>query len=623
MPLDPVTLEILWTRLIQVANEQAAALMRTSFTPIVREVGDLSAAVFDARGRMLAQAVTGTPGHINSLATGVKHFLAAHPPETLAPGDVLITNDPWITSGQLNDLSVVTPVFLDGRVIGLFGNTCHAIDIGGRGLSADAGEVYEEGLAIPIMKLYDRGEPNRDLHRLLAANVRAPEEVLGDLQAQVAGNQVGAERLLAYLDEMGLPDLEEVGAEILDRSERAMRDALRAIPDGDYERTCFVDGLGPLPPPRTHPTKSAPHHRDFAGTPRSGRAGVGGSGTIRIRCRLSVRGDAVTADFAGSSDQVERGLNVVLNYTAAYTNYALKCAIAPEVPHNDGSFRPVRVTAPEGSIFNPRFPAAVAARQIAGHFIPHAVFGALEPVLPDRVIAEGAGGIWLTTVRGAGPTRFVGVFFSAGGTGARPTADGLSTTAFPSGVAASPVEVIETTAPLVIRRREYRRDSGGAGRYRGGLGQVIEVEVRTGEPYVVSTLSDRFSQPAGGYAGGQPGARAGFRTSTGARQSPKLSLAMPAGATFTLELPGGGGYVDPRERAPESVAEDVAEGLVSAAEAERAYGVRVTHRGRLLGGSREVHGSDGGEADERTAGQGGAGDGRGERDRPRGRPAAR
>src|SRR5438067_26579 len=240
--------------------------MRTSFTPIVREVGDLSAAVFDARGRMLAQAVTGTPGHINSLATGMRHFLAAHPPETLHHGDVLITNDPWMTSGQLNDLSVVTPVFRtlppprrgragvggspSTRLIGFFGNTCHAIDIGGRGLSADAGEVYEEGLAIPIMKLEDRGEPNHDLLRLLAANVRAPEEVLGDLHAQVAGNQVGAERLLAYLDEMELPDLEAVGAEILDRSERAMRDALRAIPDGDYERTCFVDGLDDLPPPR-------------------------------------------------------------------------------------------------------------------------------------------------------------------------------------------------------------------------------------------------------------------------------------------------------------------------------------------------------------------------------------
>lgn len=548
--IDPVTLEILWTRLIQVTNEQAAALMRTSFTPIVREVGDLSAAVFDARGLMLAQAVTGTPGHINSLATGMKHFVAAYPPQTLNPGDVLITNDPWMTSGQLNDLSVVTPVFRNGKVIGFFGNTCHAIDIGGRGLSADATEVFEEGFAIPIMKLYDGGKPNEPLFQLLAANVRAPEEVLGDLHAQVAGNQVGADRLLAYLEEMGLSGLEEIGHEILGRSERAMREAIAAIPDGDYERTCFVDGM---------------------------------ADPVRIHCRLSVHGDEVLADFAGSSPQVERGMNVVLNYTTAYTNYALKCAIAPEVPHNEGSFRPVRVTAPLGSIFNCRFPAAVAARQIAGHYIPHTVFGALEPVLPGRVIAEGAGGIWLTTVRGAGRNRFVSVFFSAGGTGARPTADGLSTTAFPSGVASSPVEVIETTGPLVIRRKEYRRDSGGPGRYRGGLGQVIDVEVRTGEPYVVSTLSDRFGQPAHGYAGGKPGARSGFRTSTGARRRPTLSMTMPAGATFRLELPGGGGYFDPSRRTPEAVAEDVAEGLVSPAAAYRDYGVRVTSRMRPPG----------------------------------------
>ena len=536
--LDPVTLEILWTRLIAVANEQAAALMRTSFTPIVREVGDLSAAVFDARGLMLAQAVTGTAGHINSLATGIKHFLAAHPPATLKPGDVLITNDPWMTSGQLNDISVVTPVFKGRKLVGFFGNTCHAIDIGGRGLSADAVEVFEEGLQIPITKLYEAGRPNDELMKLIRANVRAPEEVMGDLFAQVAGNAVGAQRLRAYLEDFGLPDLEALSAEVLGRSEAATRDAIRAIPDGDYEKTCYTDGYD---------------------TP------------IRIQVRLSVRGDTISANFAGSSAQVERGFNVVLNYTAAYTNYALKCAICPEVPHNEGSFRPVTVTAPEGSIFNPRFPAAVAGRQIAGHYIPHTVFGALAPVLEPRVIAEGAGGIWLTTVRGRGRNRFVAVFFSAGGTGARPSADGLSTTAFPSGVASSPVEVIETTTPLVIRRKEFRRDSGGPGKWRGGLGQTIEVEVRTGEPYVVSVLSDRFYRAAEGYAGGLAGAKAGFRTSTGSRQSPKLSLPLPAGARFTLDLPGGGGFYEPRERDQESVQRDLAEGLVSPSAAKHQY----------------------------------------------------
>lgn len=538
--MNPVDLEILWSRLISVVNEQAAALMRTSFTPIVREVGDLSAAVFDARGLMLAQAVTGTPGHINSLATGMKHFLKAYPASTLREGDVLITNEPWLTSGQLNDLSVVTPVFREGEVVGFFGNTCHAADIGGRGLSADAAEVYEEGIRIPITKLYSAGEPNDELIKLIRANVRVPEEVMGDIHAQVAGNQVGAQRLLAYLQDFDLNDLDELGREILGRSEQAMRGAIRAIPDGVYEKVCHTDGYDE---------------------------------PIRIRLRLTVQGDEIACDYSGSSDQVERGFNCVLNYTTAYSNYALKCAICPEVPHNDGSFRPVTVTAPEGSIFNPRFPAAVAARQIAGHYLPHAIFGALAPVLEKRVMAEGAGGIWLATIRGRGENRFVSVFFCAGGTGARPAQDGLSTTAFPSGVAASPVEVIETISPVVIRRKEYRRDSGGPGRYRGGLGQSIEVEVRTGEPYVVSVLSDRFRAPAEGYLGGKPGARSGFTIRPGGKRDPKLSTPLPAGAVFRLELPGGGGFYDPTTRDREKLAEDLAEGLISKAGARRDYGL--------------------------------------------------
>jgi N-methylhydantoinase B len=548
--LDPVTLEILWTRLITVANEQAAALQRTSFTPIVRESGDLSAAVFDAKGRMVAQAVTGTPGHINSLATAMHHFLAAFPPDALRPGDVLVTNDPWKTSGQLNDISVVTPVFRNRRVIGFLGNTCHAMDIGGRGLSADASEVYEEGLYLPITKLYEEGRANEELFRLLAANVRAPYEVLGDVHAQVAGNQVGMDRLLDYLEEFGLPDLEDLSAEILGRSEGAARRAIAALPDGDYEKTIHTDGLDQ---------------------------------PIRIRCRVSIRGDHISVDYAGSSPQVNRGMNVVLNYTAAYTSYALKCAIWPEVPHNDGSFRPLTVTAPEGSILNPRWPAAVAARHIVGHFLPHAVFGALVGIIPDRVLAEGAGNIWLITVRGAGQDRFIAVFFAAGGTGARPTKDGLSTTSFPSGIATTPVEVIETTSPLIVRRKELRRDSGGPGKFRGGLGQSIEVEVPTGEPYVVSALSDRMKFAAEGYGGGKPGGRGGFRTSLGTTPNPKLSLTLPAGTRFALDLPGGGGFFDPRERDPEAVAGDVAEGLVSPAAAEREYGVLVSRAGRVRG----------------------------------------
>jgi N-methylhydantoinase B len=570
--IDPVTLEILWSRLVAVANEQAAALMRTSFTPIVREVGDLSAAVFDAEGLMVAQAVTGTAGHINSLATGMRHFLAAYPPRTLRPGDVLITNDPWMTSGQLNDLSVVTPAFKGRELVGFFGNTCHAIDIGGRGLSADAVEVFEEGLSIPITKLYDAGRPNEELLKIIRGNVRARDEVMGDLFAQVAGNEVGVQRLLAYLEDSDLPDLRQLSGEVLGRSERAMRDAIRAIPDGDYEQTCHTDGYDE---------------------------------PIRIQVRVAVRGDEIAVDFAGSSPQVERGFNVVLNYTAAYTNYAIKCAVCPDVPHNEGSFRPVSVTAPEGSIFNPRRPAAVAGRQIAGHYVPHAIFGALAPVLEDRILAEGAGGIWLTTVRGRGGHRFVAVFFSAGGTGARPSADGISTAAFPSGVASSPVEVIETTSPLLIRRKEYRRDSGGPGRWRGGLGQSIEVEVRTGEPFVVSVLSDRFVEPAHGYAGGLAGARGGFRTSVGGRPNPKLSLPLPGSARFTLELPGGGGFYDPRERDPELVRQDLAEGLISRTAAMQVYGAGWLRGPRPSGrhGSVDTAGRPNGGSEAAAAGR--------------------
>lgn len=538
--MDPVTLGIMWSRLVTVANEQAAALQRTSFTPIVRESGDLSAAVFDSQGRMLAQAVTGTPGHINSLATSMHHFLKEFPLTELEPGDVLITNDPWKTSGQLNDLSVVTPVFHHGRVIGFFGNVCHAIDIGGRGLSADASEVFEEGLWVPITKLYAAGEPNQELHRILAANVRAPREVLGDLHAQVTGNRVGSERLIEYLEEFDLDDLDRLGNEIISRSEVAARQAIERVPDGEYRKVIHTDGL---------------------------------DDPVTIDCHVSIQGDEILVDYAGSSEQVEQGINVVLNYTAAYTSYALKCALSPEVPHNEGSFRPVTVTAPEGSILNPRYPAAVAARHIVGHFLPHAVFGALAEVIPDRVMAEGAGNVWLSTLRGTGKNRFVTVFFASGGTGARPAQDGLSTTSFPSGIATSPIEIIESTSPLVFRRKEFIPDSGGAGKYRGGLGQRIEVEVRTGEPFVISSLADRLRFPAEGYDGGLPGSLASFSISgEGAVKTPKLSRRVAAGATITLELPGGGGYHDPADRDPEAILSDLAEGVVTPDGARRDYG---------------------------------------------------
>src|SRR2546425_1903916 len=390
---------------------------------------------------MVAQAVTGTPGHINSMALAVKHILAACPIETLRPGDVLITNDPWKTSAHLNDVTICSPVFRGDDCVAFFASTCHTADIGGHIFSAEAREVYEEGLFIPIMKLYEAGRPNESLMAILRANVRLPDMVLGDFHAQIAGGAVGGERLLDFMEEFGLSRLEPLADEIIVRTERAMREAIRALPRGVYEHAITSAGFGePI--------------------------------TIKVRCQ--VQADDLLIDYAGSSPASRRGVNVVMNYTEAYTTYGVKVIVSPDVPNNEGAFRPLRITAPEGSILNVQRPAPVAARHIVGHFLPHVVAGALGQALPDRVMAEGSANIWGIQVSGKDLSGqpFSYIFFSSGGTGARASKDGLSATAFPSGVLGTPVEVVETLAPLLVERKELRDGSGGDGRFRGGLGQA-------------------------------------------------------------------------------------------------------------------------------------------------------
>jgi N-methylhydantoinase B len=544
--MDQLVLEVLWNRLISVVNEQAAALMRTSFTSIVREAGDLSAGVFDRRGRMIAQAVTGTPGHINPMATCMHHFLAKYPADSLCPGDVLITNDPWKTASQLNDITIVTPIFKGDRLVALFGNCCHALDIGGRGLSADSREVFEEGLFIPVLKLYDAGAPVEPVFEFLRANVRTPEEVLGDVHSQVVGNEVGGRQLLAFLEEFGLPDIEELSDVIVERTERAMRERIAALPDGDYRYGFEVDGF------------DAP---------------------VRIEVAVKVRGDELTVDFAGSSPPVSHGINVTLNYTAGYTTYGVKCAISPDVPNNEGSFRPVRVTAPEDCILNAPYPCAVGGRHLVGHFLPSAVFGALADALPERVIAPGADALWDTQIFGEDPRtgkRFTYVWFSAGGAGALATKDGLSATAFPSGIAGVPAEVIETLSPVVLKRRELRRDSGGPGAFRGGLGQTLEIAVQGDRPFMFSGLYERIDHPAPGLHGGHAGGAGTLSTNRpDIALRAKTRVPLPAGTEVTLELPGGGGYGPPWQRDPARVLADVRDGYVSLEQARAAYGVAI------------------------------------------------
>ncbi len=547
--LDPATLEVLWARLLAVVDEQQGALIRTAFSTVVRESQDLACGVFDTRGRMLAQSLTGTPGHINAMATGVRHFLAAYPAATLAPGDVLVTNDPWQTAGQINDFTVLTPVFRGGDLIAYFANTCHAPDIGGRLLSAEAREVYEEGLRVPITRLFERGTVNGELIKIVRANVRTPDETVGDLYAQAACNAVGGERLLGLFEEFGLTSLDDLGSEIMDRSERALRSAIAALPDGDYAAEAWSDGFAE---------------------------------PIVIRCKVSVRGSELSIDFAGSSPQSTQGINVVLNYTHAYASFAVKAALSPDVPHNEGAFRPVRVSAPLGSILNCRPPAAVASRHVLGHFIPGVILQALAQATAGAgQLAGGADAVWISVWRGeverARPFTFT--LFQCGGMGARATSDGLHTTGFPSGVAGVPAEVIEALTPLVVEQRELAIDSGGAGRWRGGLGQVVRIARRGSGPWAVSAMIDRTGYAAPGASGGLAGAKGQFAVSSDPAARPKQLASIAPDGQVLLALPGGGGYGAPLSREAERVLGDVVNGYVSPEQAREQYGLVVEYVG--------------------------------------------
>ena len=548
MTLDTIALEVLWNRLLSVTNEQQVTLMRTAFSTVVREVQDLACGVFDTKGAMIAQSLTGTPGHINAMATGVRHFLKEFPEETLDPGDVLLTNDPWLIAGQVNDMTVLTPVFRKRRVVAYFASTCHAPDIGGRILSAEAHEVFEEGLRIPMTKLFAGGEPNAELLKIIRANVRTPEETVGDLYAQASSNGVGARSLIHFMEEFGLDSIDPLADEIISRSERALRDAIHPIPNGTYENEAWSDGF---------------------------------EEPIRIKVAVTVEDEDIHIDFAGSSPESHRGINVVLNYTHAYASFAVKAAINPEVPHNEGAFRPVHVTAPEGTILNCREPAAVASRHIIGHFLPGVIFGALAPAMPGRLMAGGAEPIWITMWRGRWPSdeSFTFTLFQCGGAGARAAKDGLNATGFPSGVAGVPAEVIESLTPLVQHRRELRTDSGGPGIFRGGLGQCTEMGQRMDGPWSVSAMIDRIRFPAPGLEGGGAGAPGEFAIDGSDAPQPKALLTLAPGARVRLNPPGGGGYGPPLEREPERVLEDVINGYVSVKAAEQEYGVVIRYLG--------------------------------------------
>ncbi len=534
-----IVTDLIWQRLIAILEDQAQTLIRTAFSTATRESGDLSAGLFDARGRMMAQAVTGTPGHVNSMALAVEHFLRRYPLESLVPGDAMVSNDPWICSGHLHDFTVVTPIFHGSRPVGLVADTVHVVDIGGLGFGADGRDVHEEGLCIPICKLMEAGRMNSALLEIIRTNVREPDQVVGDLYSCVAGNAAAAQRTSALLEEFGLEDLEAVSDAIIDRTRQTVEARIAELPDGTYAEELRTDGYG----------------RE-----------------ISLKLRVCIDGSSMTLDFAGSSSNEPRGINVVLNYTTAYAVFGINCVLNPDIPCNHGSLAPIRVVAPEGSILNAQRPSAVSARHMIGQMLPDLVFRAIGHILP--VPAEGAGLIWNPSIRGetTDGRSFAMVSFNAGGAGAQVDRDGWNTTAFPSGVKAMPVEALEASAPVLFRRKELRPDSGGAGRFRGGLGQTIEIAGDAATLLLVNAMFDRIDHPAQGREGGRPGACGQVRLSSGLPFASKGLQEVPPGNSLILELPGGAGYGAPSERARADIAADVREGYVSRAAAEADYG---------------------------------------------------
>ena len=553
-PLSPIRLQLMWDRLIAVVEEQALALMRTGFSTSTREAGDLSAGVFDLSGAMLAQAVTGTPGHINSMARAVYHFLDKFPAKTMKEGDIFLTNDPWKGTGHLHDFTFVTPTFRQGKMVALFASTCHVVDIGGRGMGADARQVYEEGLYIPLMRFAREGKVDETLTDIVAANVREPIQVVGDLYSLATCNEIGCRRLIEMMDEFAIDDLDRLGAHILTKSKQASLEAISKIKPGDYKFSMTVDGYDkPI---------------DLVATMKIGATGI-------------------DVDFTGTSGVSAFGINVPHCYTEAYASFGVKCIVAPKVPNNEGSLQVIRITAPEGSILNAKHPSPVAARHVTGQMLPDVMFGCLHQALGGGVPAEGASCLWNLSATG-GPGRVDGdpadtvnaiafniMSFHAGGTGARPGRDGLSATAFPSGVRNVPAEVNETISPIVIWKKEYRQDSGGAGEFRGGLGQIMEVQTLDKAPFAISAYYDRVDHPPRGRDGGQNGMAGKVTLDDGTKLRGMGQQTVPQKSRLIISMPGGGGLGNPRKRAASVVAEDVRQGFISSEAARRDYGVSV------------------------------------------------
>ncbi|MFI5011615.1 MAG: hydantoinase B/oxoprolinase family protein [Hyphomicrobiales bacterium] len=539
--LDPITLEILWGRLVAIVDESASALQRTSFSTTVRESNDFACVLLAPDGTTLAENTLGVPSFSGVMSLVMRSFLARFPAQSWRPGDVGLTNDPWINTGHLPDTTVITPIFHDGKLVAFNGNTAHKADIGGAGYAADATEVFEEGLRIPICKLYEEGRPNELLLDIIRSNVRVAESVLGDLHAQVAAGHVCGRRVREFLDEQRIVNLAVIGLAVQERAEAAMRRAVADLPDGEYRSIVRSDGFD-------EPTV--------------------------FHTRVAVAGDGITVDFTGTSPQVRRGINAVFNYTYAFTCYTLKCLLDPVTRKNEGSYKPFTVVAPEGTILNARFPAPVMARSMSGHFVSSGVLLALSEALPGRVIADSGSCPGLrVSLRGIDDSgrRFAQTLFPNGGMGASMRSDGLCTTGFPTNAGGGSIEVLESITPVIFWKRELLCDSGGPGRRRGGLGQRVEIESIADQPVDAMFQFDRLDHPAAGLFGGGPGGRSKLALNGSTPVPGKGRVLLRRGDRLSLDYAGGGGYGPPSDRDAAAVAADLRDGYISQDAAREIY----------------------------------------------------
>ena len=544
-PLEKIQRQIQWNRLIAVVEEQAQVMIRTAFSTTVREAGDLSAGVFDLQGRMLAQAVTGTPGHVNSMMESVGHFLAKFPAETMREGDHYITNDPWLGTGHLHDLTVVSPAFHHGKIVGLFANTAHIIDIGGLGMGPEGRSVFEEGLYIPIVKCFEAGQPNETFFDFIRVGSRTPVELEGDIYSLCACNDAGAKRLAEMLDEYALDGLDSLASYIFDASLTATQAAINALPRGTFHNSINSDGY------------EAP---------------------VTLRAALTVAQDEIVVDYAGTSGLSNRGINVPPAYCRAYSCFGIKVVVAPEIPNNWASLAPFRMVIPEGCILNAPRPYPVSVRHVVGQLIPDLMMGCLGQAVPGRVAAEGSSALWNPPLRGGSQVSgqdaevddFEIITFNSGGTGARPTKDGLDGTAFPSGVRTMSVEATENVAPVIFWRKELRPDSAGPGKTRGGFGQIMEIGAKGNAEFAVNAIFDRVANAPKGRFGGGDGAsgRVSLDDANGTTLRTKGFQVIPKGRHLVLHLPGGGGMGDAAQRDPALVQRDIEDGLITQGAAE-------------------------------------------------------